>query len=294
MYQAGPTVEFLEKIYNKSTFLSRGASSRCTSWQLNSASCSAASCSVAHSINSSSWSPSLRKSSRSTSCLNTFQHLANVTMRSSVATSKPPRLSALRYVYSSRVLSVSCCPYCLQLILRDFFNLSLNRLSREHTVAVSKAKSRKLSVFCWLKLLNETVPTCFQVQVWHKISPLTAPSDAEDFWLVHLLSCAFSTAGVSSLNAEVLDECVAKSQPKTAEVVSLSAEQVLRHKLMTNQKHKVVATSSSLGDKAASSNNGSVKCEINISTTVLVCTESDNDWTVIYSHGGSSIFYGRW
>ena len=98
---------------------------------------------------------------------------------------------------------------------------------------------------------------------------------------------------MSSLNAEVLDECVAKSQPKTAEVVSLSAEQVLRHKLMTNQKHKVVATSSSLGDKAASSNNGSVKCEINISTTVLVCTESDNDWTVIYSHGGSSIFYGR-
>jgi len=38
--------------------------------------------------------------------------------------------------------------YCLQLILRNFFNLSLNRLSRERTVAVSKAKSRKLSVFC--------------------------------------------------------------------------------------------------------------------------------------------------
>ena len=34
--------------------------------------------------------------------------------------------------------------YCLQLVLRNFFNLSLNRLSRERTVAVSKAKSRKL------------------------------------------------------------------------------------------------------------------------------------------------------
>ena len=37
---------------------------------------------------------------------------------------------------------------CLQLILKVYFNLSLNRLSREYTVAVSSRKSRKLSVFC--------------------------------------------------------------------------------------------------------------------------------------------------
>jgi len=53
-------------------------------------------------------------------------------------------------------------------------------------------------------------------------STLIPSSDAEDFGLLHMLSCAFSTAVVSSLNADVLDECVGKSQPKTAGVVSLS------------------------------------------------------------------------
>ena len=84
----------------------------------------------------------------------------------------------------------------------------------------------------------------------------TASSDLEEFGLVHLLSCVFTTEGVSLLNAEVLDECAAKSQQKWCHCHQ-SRVGLLRNKLMSYQRHKMVARSSSQGDKAASSNNGS-------------------------------------
>lgn len=68
--------------------------------------------------------------------------------------------------------------------------------------------------------------------------------------------CFFTTEGVSLLNAEVLDECAAKSQQKWCHCHQ-SRVGLLRNKLMSYQRHKMVARSSSQGDKAASSNNGS-------------------------------------
>jgi len=83
-------------------------------------------------------------------------------------------------------------------------------------------------------------------------STLTAPSDAEYFGLVRLLSWEFSTAGVSSVNLEVLDECVSKSQPKTTEVVLLSAEQG------TDTQTDVKSKPQSVGDVKQSGRQGSI------------------------------------